>query len=261
MAKRAWRTRLVGAVLALAVLLFLLSASGVLGLDALSLARGVKAEVGSWVEANPLLASAIYALVYVVFTGLSIPGALFLTLLGGALFGVLWAVVLVSFAATGGATVVFLLTRYLLADWVSQRYGNRYPGLLRELSAGGPWYLLALRLNLAFPYFLVNLLFGLTRMPVWQFWLVSQLGMLPGTTFYAYAGAQLATIESIRDIVSPNVVLALAGLGLVPVALRVLGQRWWRSAGVKLPQTIAKGPGAVPPSKPPPVPVDQSHAG
>ncbi|HMP60784.1 MAG TPA: TVP38/TMEM64 family protein, partial [Gemmatales bacterium] len=178
-----------------------------------------------WVDAQPILAGLVFVTIYVAFTGLSLPGALFLTLIGGAVFGVVWATVLVSFASTAGATIAFLASRFLLHDWVRQKYGERFAAVRRELDRGGCYYLLAVRLNPLVPYFLINLFFGLTAMPTWQFWVVSQMGMLPGTLAYAVAGSQLGTIHRLEDAVAPEVGLTLVLLSVLPLAGRAVSAR------------------------------------
>jgi uncharacterized membrane protein YdjX (TVP38/TMEM64 family) len=177
---------------------------------------------------HPLAASAVYFLAYVLFTSLALPGAVILTLIGGAVFGLWWGVLLVSFASTLGATLAFLASRYLLRDWVQARYGERLAAVNRELDREGAFYLFALRLNPVIPFFLINLLFGLTRMPAGRFWWVSQLGMLPATVIYTNAGARLAEVASLRDIVSGEVLGSLVALSLFPLAARKVVE-WWRA--------------------------------
>lgn len=173
----------------------------------------------------PLLAALTFAGFYVVFTGLSLPGALWLTLLGGAIFGVSRAVVIVSIASTAGATIAFLLSRYLLRDWVHAKFGVQFASMWQELHRGGLYYLMAVRLNPLVPYFLINLFFGLTAMPTWLFWIVSQVGMLPATVVYTYAGAQIGTVQRWEDAISARVGMALILLSFLPLAARA-GAAW-----------------------------------
>jgi uncharacterized membrane protein YdjX (TVP38/TMEM64 family) len=137
-----------------------------------------------------------FFVVYVAVTALSLPGAAIMTLAGGAVFGLLWGTVLVSFASSIGATLAFLASRFLLRDWVQARFGER----LRAINAGvekeGGFYLFTLRLVPVFPFFMINLLMGLTPMRAWTFYWVSQVGMLAGTMVYVNAGTQLAGIDS-----------------------------------------------------------------
>jgi len=193
----------------------------------LAQAQERRSAIQAAVNEHPLLASCFYFLTYVAFTGLSLPGAAILTLVGGAVFGVWWAAGLVSFASTAGAITAFLASRYLLRDRVQQKYGERLAAINRELDREGSSYLLALRLNPVVPYFLINLLFGLTRLPVAQFWIVSQLGMLPATIIYANAGARLAEIESPGDVLSGTLLASLIALSLFPI-LATKAANWLR---------------------------------
>jgi uncharacterized membrane protein YdjX (TVP38/TMEM64 family) len=187
-----------------------------------------RSAIQQWVNDHPVLSSALYMLAYFLFTSLSLPGALFLTLAGGAVFPLWWGLLLVSFASTAGATASFLASRYFLRAWVLARYGARLDGINRELDREGIFYLLALRLNPAVPYFLINLLFGLTRMPARRFWWVSQLGMLPATVIYLNAGARLGEVQSTRDLVSWQVLVSLLALSVFPLAARKVAN-WLRS--------------------------------
>jgi uncharacterized membrane protein YdjX (TVP38/TMEM64 family) len=188
--------------------------------EVLGHAKERQATIQTWINEHPLLASLTYFLIYVLFTSLSLPGAVVLTLVGGAVFGLWWAVLLVSFASTAGATGAFLASRYLLRERVQQKYGERLAAINRELDREGSVYLLVLRLNPVVPYFLINLLFGLTRLPVLRFWVVSQLGMLPATIIYANAGARLGEIESPGDVLGGPVLLSLVLLSLFPLAAK-----------------------------------------
>jgi pyruvate/2-oxoglutarate dehydrogenase complex dihydrolipoamide dehydrogenase (E3) component/uncharacterized membrane protein YdjX (TVP38/TMEM64 family) len=167
--------------------------------------------------AAPLQITAIFFAIYVAVTALSLPGATILTLAAGALFGVAAGTVLVSFASTIGATLAFLVSRFLLRDWVRQRFGSRLETIDRGVQRDGPFYLLTLRLVPVFPFFAINLGMGLTGIRTWTFYWVSQLGMLAGTLIYVNAGTQLGRIESVRGILSPEVVGAFVLLGLFPL--------------------------------------------
>jgi uncharacterized membrane protein YdjX (TVP38/TMEM64 family) len=186
-------------------------------LERVQLERG---RLVAWAGEQPLLASVIYLLGYAAFAGLALPGAPIITLLGGAVFGVWWGTVLVSLGSTTGATLSFLASRYLLRERFQAKYAERLVRINSELDRGGVFYLLALRLNPVIPFFVINLLFGLTRMPVRRFWWVSQLGMLPATFIYVNAGAQLAEIESVSDIVSLRVLGSLLALSVFPLVAR-----------------------------------------
>jgi dihydrolipoamide dehydrogenase len=171
---------------------------------------------------HPFLAAAIYGLLYVAVTGLSLPGAAVLTLAGGAVFGLLWGTVIVSFASTIGATLAFLASRFLFRDAVKARFGERLKAIDSGIARDGAFYLFTLRLVPAFPFFVINLLMGLTAIPTRTFYWVSQVGMLPGTLVYVNAGTQLAKIESLSDILSPGLLLSFALLGLFPLLARRL---------------------------------------
>ena len=171
-------------------------------------------------DRHPLLALALYFGLYVVVTALSLPGAALLTLVGGAIFGLLWGTLVVSFASTLGATAAFLSARFLLRDWVSARFGPRLVAIDEGVKREGAFYLFTLRLVPLFPFFLVNLLLGLTAMRTWTFFWVSQLGMLAGTIVYVNAGTQLARIDSLGDVLSPALLASFVVLGVFPLLAR-----------------------------------------
>jgi len=156
---------------------------------------------------------------------LSIPGAAVMTLAAGAIFGVWHGLVLVSFASTLGATLAFLVARFLLRAPLRKRYGQRLKALDAGIERDGAFYLFTLRLVPIFPFFMINLLAGLTPLKTWTFFWVSQVGMLPGTFVYVYAGTQLARIESPGDVLSPGLITAFALIGLMPLITRWLA-RW-----------------------------------
>jgi len=172
--------------------------------------------IGSYRNDHPLLATAIYALVYIAVTGLSLPGASILTLAGGAVFGLLWGTLIVSFASSIGATVAFMTARFLFRDAVNARFGHQ----LKEIDAGvardGAFYLFTLRLVPLIPFFVINLVMGLTVLKARTFYWVSQAGMLAGTLVYVNAGTQLAKIESLSGILSPALIGSFALLGVFP---------------------------------------------
>lgn len=179
--------------------------------------KAQRTALSAQVAAQPLLFAGAFLLLYAVVTALSIPGAVILTLAGGAIFG-LWAgLVLVSLASVTGAVLSFLGSRYLLRDWVERRFGRRIQAVNAGLERDGALYLLALRLNPAIPFFLVNLGLGLTRMGVLRYALISQVGMLPATFVYVNAGTQLARIERLADIASAQVIVSLVLLSLLPL--------------------------------------------
>jgi uncharacterized membrane protein YdjX (TVP38/TMEM64 family) len=177
------------------------------------------------VHQHPVPALLIFFGVYVTATGLSLPVATGLTLIGGALFDRWLGTAVVSLASTLGATLAMLASRYVLRDYVQRRFGSRLEALHRGIERDGAYYLLTLRLVPVFPYFLVNLGLGLTRMPARTFAGVSWLGMLPLTFVYVNAGAEGSRIEKPTDVLSPGVLLSLALVGILPLALRMLVRR------------------------------------
>ena len=181
-----------------------------------------QAAIAAFRANHPVPSVAIYFVVYVVATALSVPGAALLTLAGGAIFGLLWGTVIVSFASTIGATLAFLISRFLLRDWVSQRFGQRLAAIDDGVRREGGFYLFTLRLVPAFPFFLINLLFGLTAMKARTFFWVSQLGMLAGTVVYVNAGTQLAKLDSLAGILSPALLGSFVLLGIFPLIARKL---------------------------------------
>ena len=168
-------------------------------------------------QQNPSLTIAAYAAVYVAVTSLSLPGAAVLTLLGGALFGVLTGTVIVSFCSTIGATLAFLVARFLLRDSVQGKFGDRLEAINNGIANEGMFYLFTMRLIPVIPFFVINLVMGLTPIRTAQFFFVSQLGMLPGTIVYVNAGTQLARIDSLAGILSWQLLLSFALLGLFPL--------------------------------------------
>ncbi len=174
--------------------------------------RAQQTAIAAQVEAHPLFAGGIFFLVYVIVTGLSLPGAAILTLVAGALFGLLWGTVIVSFASTLGATLAFLISRFLLRDAVQARFGDKLKTINDGVAREGAFYLFALRLVPLFPFFAINLLMGLTSIRIWTYFWVSQVGMFAGTLVYVYAGTQLGAFQ-----VSAGLVVALALLGLFPL--------------------------------------------
>ncbi|MDH4228591.1 MAG: FAD-dependent oxidoreductase [Nitrospirota bacterium] len=170
----------------------------------------------------PVWTAAAYLAIYVVVTALSLPGAAVMSLAGGAVFGLVTGVVLVSFAASVGATLAFLASRYLLHDAVKRRFGKRLKAIYEGMERGGAAYLFTLRLVPIFPFFLVNLLMGLTPIRARTFYWVSQLGMLPATAVFVNAGTQLARISHPSDIVSPGLLASFALLGVFPLLARGL---------------------------------------
>lgn len=167
--------------------------------------------------AKPFMVVASFFVIYIVVTALSLPGAAILTLAGGAQFGLLLGIVVVSFASTIGATIAFLVSRYLLRDTIESRFGEKLKTFNNNIEKDGAFYLFTVRLVPIFPFFLVNLVMGLTRLKTGMFYIVSQIGMLLGTVVYVNAGTQLAKIDSLSGILSPGLILSFALLGIFPL--------------------------------------------
>ncbi|MDC5848118.1 TVP38/TMEM64 family protein [Vibrio europaeus] len=198
-------------------------------------AKAQQAELAAFIADNFSIAAASYFIAYVAITAFSIPGAAVVTLLGAALFGFWTSLLLVSFASTIGATLAFLSSRYLLRDWVQSKFGEKLNAINQGVEKDGAFYLFSLRLIPVFPFFLINLLMGLTPIATARFYLVSQLGMLPGTAVYLNAGTQLAQIDSLSGIVSPTVLASFALLGLFPVIAK------WVMAKIKSSPSTSNG--------------------
>ncbi|WP_405597522.1 MULTISPECIES: FAD-dependent oxidoreductase [unclassified Pseudoalteromonas] len=178
--------------------------------------KGSMDQFNQYKEQSPLLVIGGFFLLYVVVTALSLPGAAILTLAAGALFGLVEGLLVASFASTIGATLAFLVSRYLLRDSIKQRFPERLAAIDAGVEKEGGFYLFTLRLVPVFPFFLINLLMGVTAIKSWTYYWVSQLGMLAGTFVFVLAGTQLAQIESLSGILSFNLILSFALLGIFP---------------------------------------------
>jgi len=185
---------------------------------------GMKASLASfeaWRSSSPFLAAGIFFLIYVLVTALSLPGAAIMTLAGGALFGLMAGTIIVSFASSAGALLAFLVSRYVLRDMVHAKFdGERLRAINAGIKRDGAFYLFTLRLIPLFPFFLINLLMGLTAIRGVTFYWISQLGMLAGTIVYVNAGTQLAQLDSLSGILSPALIFSFALLGLFPLLAR-----------------------------------------
>lgn len=174
-------------------------------------------------EAHYVASVALFILAYIVVAGLALPGAVILTLAGGFLFGSVMGTLFVNLGATTGALLAFLAARYLLRDWVEHKFGKWLGPVQQGFAKDAFGYLMTLRLIPLFPFFVVNLVSGLTRMSVGSYVAATALGIIPGSFVYAYAGRQLGTINSLKEVASPNVIAAfvlLGALALVPIAYR-----------------------------------------
>jgi uncharacterized membrane protein YdjX (TVP38/TMEM64 family) len=168
-----------------------------------------------------------YMAVYIIVTALSLPGAVIMTLAGGALFGLVTGTIVVSFASTIGATLACAVSRFLLRDWVQGKFGGRIARVNEGIDREGAFYLFTLRLIPVFPFWLINLAMGVTRMRLATFYWVSQIGMLAGTIVYVNAGKELAKIDSLQGILSPQLLGSFAVLGVFPIAAKKI-IAWYR---------------------------------
>jgi len=169
-----------------------------------------------------------YMGVYIIVTSLSLPGAAALTIGGGALFGLVVGTVVVSFASTIGATFACFFARFLFRDWVQNKFGEKLKTIDRGIREEGAFYLFTLRLIPVFPFFVINLVMGLTRMSLFTFYWVSQVGMLAGTVVYVNAGKELAKIDSLSGIMSPGLIISFVVLGVFPITVKKL-MGWYRA--------------------------------
>ena len=186
--------------------------------------KRVAGEIDGYYKRHPVQVVGLFFLTYVAVTAASLPGAAVMTLAAGALFGVLLGTVVVSFASTLGATLAFLASRYVLRDAIETRFGERLRTVNAGLERDGAFYLFTIRMIPLFPFFVVNLVMGLTRIRLWTYAWVSQVGMLLGTIVYVNAGTQLAQIDSLAGIASPAVLVSFALLGIAPwIAKAIIG--------------------------------------
>ncbi|WP_295489254.1 TVP38/TMEM64 family protein [Sphingorhabdus sp. EL138] len=193
--------------------------------------KASQADIVAAKDANPVLYIAGFFILYVAVTGLSIPGAAIMTLIAGALFGVVVGTIIVSFASTLGATLAFLSARFVLREWVQGKFGERLRAIDQGLEKDGAFYLFTLRLIPVFPFFVINLLMGLTRIKTGTFFWVSQLGMLPATIVFVNAGTQISLIESTSGLLSPMLIASFVALALFPWVAKGLVALVQRSRG------------------------------
>ncbi len=208
------RWALLAALTALSAAFFIFDLQSYLTLESL---KAQQASIEAYRSSHPGSALTIYALLYIAITGLSLPGATLLTLAGGAVFGLLWGTLIVSFASTIGATLAFLAARFLFRDAVKTRFGDRLNTINKGMDKDGGLYLFTLRLVPLFPFFVINLVMGLTVLKTRTFYWISQAGMLAGTVVYVNAGTQLGKLESLSGILSPGLIGSFALLGVFPL--------------------------------------------
>ena len=227
------RAFVLAAIVALIVAFFVFDLGRYFSLDFFKLQQ---AAIDAYVKTSPVLSAAIFFLVYVAVTGLSLPGAAIMTLVGGAIFGLLWGTVMISFASTFGATLAFLASRFLFRKAIQSRFGDRLKAVNAGVERDGAFYLFTLRLVPAFPFFVINLVMGLTPIKTWTFYWVSQVGMLAGTIVYVNAGTEIAKIESLRGILSPGLIISFTLLGIFPLIAK------WIVNAFKARKMLAKWP-------------------
>ncbi len=212
-------------LLVVGLILAALSAYFIFDLDqylTLEYAQSSLADIRQFKDENFALAASIYFLAYVVITGLSIPAAIMVTLIGGAIFGLFWGTLLVSFGSSIGATLAFLATRFLLRDWVQHKFGDYLSPINRGMEKDGNFYLFSLRLVPVLPFFIVNLLMGLTKIPALSFYIVSQVGMFPSTMVFVNAGSELAQITTVSGLISLPLLVSFILLATFPFLAKKL---------------------------------------
>lgn len=220
-------TKLIGLAILGAVIFWLYRSYGA-SLNIKSLASQ-EAELRKYYHDQPLLVYSIVFAVYVIVTGLSLPGATLLSLFCGWYFGFVRGVIFVSFASTTGATLAFVLSRYFLRDALQAKFADKLQTFNKSLDQEGAFYLFTLRLIPAVPFFVINVVMGLTSMRLRTYWWVSQIGMLPGTIVYLFAGSQFPNLKTLAEqgaggILTPPLIVAFVVLGIFPIAVKKLMQ-------------------------------------
>ena len=213
------RIAIVGAIIVLIVLFKVLGLGQYLTLDYL---KSSQEKFAILYNNNQVAVIAVYMLIYIAVTALSLPGAAVMTLAGGAMFGFWVGFIVVSFASTIGATLACFVARFLLRDWVQNKFGDKLTAINEGIAKEGAFYLFSLRLVPIFPFFIINLVLGLTNMNLLTFYWVSQVGMLPGTMVFVNAGKELAKIDSLSGILSPGLILSFVILGIFPITVKKL---------------------------------------
>jgi uncharacterized membrane protein YdjX (TVP38/TMEM64 family) len=179
-----------------------------------------KDQFATFYSENTVLTIFLFILIYIAVTALSLPGAAVMTLAGGALFGFVVGVIAVSFASAIGASLACFVSRYFLRDWIEQKFGNKLGVINAGVEKDGAFYLFTLRLIPVFPFFVINLLMGLTKIKLTTFYWVSQIGMLAGTAVYVNAGKELGKIDALSSILSPTLIISFVILGLFPLIVK-----------------------------------------
>lgn len=181
-----------------------------------------QSDIEQYRQSKPLMSVLLYCSLYILFTALSIPGAAILTLAGGAIFGLVYGTVWVSISSTIGATLAFLMSRYFFKDAVKRKFGDKISAIEENFNKDGAFYLFSMRLVPVFPFFIVNILMGLTPIKTVTYAFASWAGMLAGTAVYVNAGTQLSKLESLGGILSPPILLSFALLAVFPYIARKL---------------------------------------
>jgi len=225
------RLLIVAAIIAAVILFKILGLGQFLSLDYLKSSQDKFVQLYA---GHRLTVIAVYMAVYIIVTALSLPGAAVMTLAGGAMFGFWIGVLIVSFASSIGATIACFVARFLLRDWVQNKFGGKLTTMNKGIENEGAFYLFSLRLVPIFPFFVINLAMGLTTMRLLTFYWVSQIGMLPGTMVYVNAGKELGQIESLSGILSPGLIISFVILGLFPITVKKLLYYYKKRTG-KLP--------------------------
>lgn len=220
-----WRLLLAGSLIGIIALFYALGLQRYLSLAYL---RGQEEKLGQMVSMRPVGWALAYFAAYVTVTGLSLPLAAAITLVAGALFGLLWGSVMVTFAAAFGATLAFLASRYLFRDWVQSRFPRQLAAVNRGIERDGVFYLFLLRLIPAFPFFVINLVMGVTPMRTRTYFLVSLVGMIPGNLLFVNAGVQLGKVHSLHGLLSPVLIASLVAIGVFPLLAKKTVDIWRR---------------------------------
>ena len=205
------------------IIIVLIAAFKIFGLNqylTLEYLKASRLQLAGIYAVHPFKVIAVYMVSYICATALSLPGAAILTLAGGALFGLLKGCIIISFASSIGATLACMVSRYFLGDWVQGKFSDKLAVINQGIAREGGFYLFTLRLVPIFPFFMINLIMGLTRMRISQFYWISQLGMLPGTLVYVNAGRELGKIQTPSGILSPGLIVSFIILGIFPFMVK-----------------------------------------
>lgn len=227
------RLLIVASIIAVVILFKVLGLGQYLSLDYLKISQDKFTQIYA---SHRLPVIAAYMAIYIMVTALSLPGAVVMTLAGGAMFGFWVGVLVVSFASTVGATLACFVARFLLRDWVQNKFGEKLTRINTGIEKEGSFYLFSLRLVPIFPFFVINLAMGLTPMKLWTFYWVSQIGMFPGTMVYVNAGKELGRLESLSGILSPGLIISFIILGLFPITVKKLLYLYKKKTGKLIPE-------------------------